>query len=58
MMDRTKSAIMAPMKTNIGLYSVAKSAEAIWVLSPHSERNIIENPDTKAPLAERLLSTS
>ena len=58
MTDRIKSAIMTPMKTILGLYSVAKRAEAIWVLSPHSERKIIENPEIKALFAERLLSVT
>ena len=58
MIERMVRAAMTPKKTIQGLYSVAKMAEAICVLSPHSERKIIVNPEMKVFLAERWGSSS
>ena len=38
MSERTKRAIITPARTWCGSYSVGKRAEAIWVLSPKSDR--------------------
>jgi hypothetical protein len=43
-MDSRAKPVMTPIKTCQGLYSTAKSAAAIWVLSPHSDRKIMVNP--------------
>jgi hypothetical protein len=58
MIARMNRAIITAMKTICGSYSAAKSAEAICVLSPHSDKKITENPERKAPLAERLAFSS
>jgi len=56
--ERMNSAAITPMKTMIGLYSVAKRADAIWVLSPYSDRKIRENPDRRAFPDDSSLSSS
>ena len=58
MSERRKRAIITPARTMCGSYSVAKMAEAIWVLSPHSDRKIMENPEIKALREERLIASS
>jgi len=46
-MDSRVSAVMTPARTISELYCVAKSPEAICVLSPHSDMKINTNPDKK-----------
>ena len=58
MSERRKRAIITPARTIRGSYSVAKRAEAIWVLSPHSDRKIMENPEIKALREEKLIAAS
>ena len=56
--ERRKRAIITPARTMCGSYSVAKRAEAIWVLSPHSDKKIMENPERKALREDKLVSAS